>query len=254
MHALEEASARPTALEYLARQEEKMIGREKVFATIVVSGFVAMLVSFTPTTASADTTNLNADETINLAYVITNGLSVQIGDKVFGEFDFNNNNAPDVAASNVDVRALLNLNDVGFRLEFQQPLTATGFESQDLVFEYTAAVAPGYDNLISDIHLSIAGDADGGFAPVAEDAFNLGFGAGNVGHVDVFFPDVTETWTNIVPPQPKLWIEKDVYVIGAGGSCTITNIEQTFSQIPEPSTALLVGLGLLGAVALKRKS
>jgi len=28
---------------------------------------------------------------------------------------------------------------------------------------------------------------------------------------------------------------------------------KTFSQVPEPSTVLLVGLGLLGMVAVKRK-
>jgi hypothetical protein len=42
-------------------------------------------------------------------------------------------------------------------------------------------------------------------------------------------------------------------VVGNGGFCTITNFDQTFSQIPEPSTALLVGLGLLGVFAANRK-
>jgi hypothetical protein len=54
----------------------------------------------------------------------------------------------------------------------------------------------------------------------------------------------------------ELWVEKDVTVTGganANGFAGISIINQTFSQVPEPSTVLLVGLGLLGMVAVNRK-
>jgi hypothetical protein len=54
----------------------------------------------------------------------------------------------------------------------------------------------------------------------------------------------------------KLWVQKDIIATGGGaanGFASISIIDQTFSQVPEPSTVMLVGLGLLGLVAMRRK-
>jgi PEP-CTERM motif len=237
-----------------------MTGKLKVFTTMAVSALVAALLSLIPVTASAVTTNLNAGEEINLATVINSGLSLQIGDKVFDGFSWDNYGSLDLdmAASNVNVRALSNLNDIGFRLEFQLPLTAGDMDFKDIVFEYTAAVTNS-SNLISDLHLSVTGATSGdAIGSVAETADAGGFGAGLVGSVSVALPGPpTNSATNLNYAVAKLWIEKDIIVSGAfeftDDSASISTIDQTFSQIPEPSTALLVGLGLLGVVAANRK-
>jgi hypothetical protein len=239
-----------------------MRGNQKVFTTMAVSALVVMFLFSAPTTARAVTTNLTAGQSINLATVIDNGLSVWIGDKVFGDFFFNYSDllgSPDVAlaASNVNVRALSN--DIGFGLEFLEPLIAVNDRMKDITFEYTAAVTNS-SNLISDIHLSITGSANnGGIGTVGENVFSNGFGGTVVGHIENSLPGgPLSSATNIVPAVTKLWVTKDVMVYGGFNGptsfATITVIDQTFSQIPEPSTVLLVGLGLLGAVALKRKS
>jgi hypothetical protein len=239
-----------------------MIGNQKVLTTMAASAVVVVILFSTPPIARAQgTTNLAPGQTISLATVIDNSLNVQIGDKRFGDFFFSYLDTDGIAAndltrSNVNLTALAN--NFGFGVSFQQPLLAVGPVTKDIVFKYTATVTdPNF--LISDIHLSITGSAgNGGLGTVGEDTFVGGFGATNVGHLQASIPvsssDVSTA--NIVPPVMKLWVQKDVIVTGgnaANGFASITIIDQTFSQVPEPSTALLVGLGLIGAVAVKRK-
>jgi hypothetical protein len=237
-----------------------MRGNQKVFTTMAVSALVVMFLFSAPTTARAVTTNLTAGQSINLKTLIDNSLSVEIGDKVFGDFSFAylELGAPDVAlaASNVNVRALSN--DIGFGLEFLEPLIAVNNKSKQVIFQYTAMVDTNYSNLISDIHLAITGSRGGaGTGTVGEDVFNDSFGGTVVGHVQNALGGVLSGTTNIVPAVTKLWVSKDVMVSGNNGGptsfATITVIDQTYSQIPEPSTVLLVGLGLLGVVAVNRK-
>jgi hypothetical protein len=209
-------------------------------------------------------TNLNPTEQINLGTIIDNGLSVQVGDKLFSDFVFTYNDTDgnpltDLTRSNVTIIALQN--DFGIGMSFTQPLIALGLVYKDITLKYSATVTdPNF--AISDLHLSITGSANnGGVGSVAEDAFLGGWGATNVGHLQA---DTTNPPTNLtattyfVPPVPygtKLWIQKDVIVAGSGPSsyATISIVDQTFSQIPEPSTVLLVGVGLLGAFAVMRR-
>jgi PEP-CTERM motif len=239
-----------------------MTGIQKLFTTMAVSALVVVLLFSTPTIARAQTiTNMTAGGTISLATVIDNSLQVQVGDKLFGNFffsylDTDGISSDDLTRSNVTLSTIANV--IGFGLQFQQPLLAVGPVIKDIVIEYTAAVT-NPTNFISDIHLSITGSAgNGGLGTVGENVFNNGFGGTSVGLLQASIPvssnDVASA--NIVPPVAKLWVEKDVIVTGnsaANGFASITLINQTFSQVPEPSTVLLVGLGLLGLVAVKRK-
>lgn len=237
-----------------------MRGKQNLFSTVAVSAVAVVLLFSGPTTARADTTNLNTGESINLATLIDNSLSVQIGDKVFGDFAFSyfDYGAPDtdLAASNVVVKALSN--NFGFGLQFQEPLFALNTKTKDVEFKYTAMVATNSSDLISGMLLGITGNAGGaGTGTVAEDAFSDTWGGTLVGSLAAAVPSPLSDTNSLTPALTKLWIQKDVQVSGnngGGGSfATITILDQTFSQIPEPSTVLLVGLALLGVVALKRR-
>ena len=213
------------------------------------------------TSTRATTTNLAPNQSISLATLIDSNMNVQIADKNFGDFFFsyidNNGNPNDnLTRSNVVITALSN--DFGFGVSFQQPLLAIGAATNNIVFKYTVTVTdPNFH--ISDIHLSITGTSgNGGLGSVSENVFTNGFGGTSVGTLQATIPtngsDVA--FANIVPTVDKLWVQKDVIVAGGGaanGSASITIIDQSFSQVPEPSTMVLVGLGLLGLVAVRRK-
>ena len=240
-----------------------MRGKQKFFSSVAASALLALTLFSAPTVATAVTTNLNAGESINLKTVIDNNMSVWIGDKVFETFDWSPTGLDlDTAASNVNVRAIVNPSDIGFRLEFQLPMTAGDTDFKHVTFEYTASVTNS-PNLISDIHLGVTGATSGdAVGTVGEDAFAGAFFGDPplVGHVEASLPGPpTNSVTILNYPVAKIWVTKDIIAAGnfnfddAGEYASISTIEQTFSQIPEPSTALLVGLGLLGVVAVNRK-
>lgn len=56
--------------------------------------------------------------------------------------------------------------------------------------------------------------------------------------------------------QTMIWVIKDVSGSGANGTSLISsfvNSQQTTNPVPEPSSALLIGLGLCGLAGLSRK-
>ena len=232
----------------------------KLCSAVAVATFVVVLSFVMPTTANAFTTNLVAGQSINLATLIDNSWSVEIGDKIFGDFSFAyfELGAADVAlaASNVNVKALTG--SVGFGLEFQQPLIAVNDKKKMITFDYTAMVDTNFANLISGVTLAITGAKGGaGTGNVNENAYSDIWGGTLVQNLQAALGGVLSTTNSIAPPLNKLWIAKDVTVDAHNGGpssfASISIIDQRFIQIPEPSTIFLAGLGLLGVVAVKRK-
>jgi hypothetical protein len=216
--------------------------------------------------AQADvTTNLNPGESVNLATVLSEtGRAVQIGDKLFDDFffsyiDTDGDPSDDLVASNVVLTALSN--DIGFGLSFQTPLLAVSNVVKDVVLKYSVEVLDP-NKLISDAHLSFTATTLGlGTADIGENIYTNGFGADDIGHMEVHLPPPGLNSTNIVfaTPQTKIFVEKDVTVAGNGADATnnrasVTIINQTFSQIPEPPAVALVGLGLSGFLLLRRRN
>jgi hypothetical protein len=238
---------------------------KKVLARRVLAWATLNIILALTLPARADSvTNLNPGESINLATVLANtGVSVQIGDKLFGDFffsyvDTDGTALNDLIASNVVLTALSN--QVGFGLSFQTPLITVSNVVKDLVLKYSAQVlAEGF--AISDVHLAFTSSVGGlGTATIGESVFTNGFGGDAVGALSVFNPGNPAKFSDVLllaQPQQELWLQKDILVSGNGDSisdmASVTIIDQTFSQVPEPASVTLAAVGLLGLICLHRR-
>lgn len=234
--------------------------------------FVALFIGFSAS-SQAQVTNLSNGGSINFSSLVgPSGYAVQIGDKLFDDFSFQYvdtdlNMGDDLPASALVLSSLSN--GVGFGVSIQLPLVATGITIKDVTLQFTAtALDP--NQKISDVHLTFVGTASGnGISEVSESIFTNNFGIGNIANLSVtrtasgFTPGSGEDVAVLSQAQGKIWIQKDVFVSGNptaipdGNSpsdfASLTIINQTFSQIPEPSTMALAVAGLASFLFIRRR-
>ena len=206
-------------------------------------------------------TNLNPGQSIGLSLLLSNNVSsVQIGDKVFGEFSVVSGNTNLFTGDDLELTALSNL--FGFGISFTGAMTAIGNITEDAVVRFSVTVTNS-SQLISDVHLDYDGLVFGaGFSSVTEDVFTGGFGGVLIKQIDVYDllggsnQQLTAS-ADLPTPMQKIYIQKDIIFGGgaAGGQnmALISIIDQTFSQIPEPSTMLLSFAGFATLMFLKRR-
>ena len=243
-----------------------ILGGNKLMKARLCAAVLTALISVfvLASTSRAQVTNLAPGQTINLASVLdATGKSVQIGDKLFDDFffsyiDTDNNVLNELVAADVTLTALAN--DIGFGLSFQTPLITFSNVVKDIVVKYSVLVLDP-NQKISDAHLSFSASVLGlGTADVNESLYTGGFGANQLDSFSVHLPPPGFGSTGVVfsTPQVKIYMEKDVVVSGNGSTindrASITIINQTFSQIPEPSALVLVGAGLSGLLFFRRRS
>jgi hypothetical protein len=199
--------------------------------------------------------------TITLADLVNDPTAtILVGDKLFSNFTATftpqgSNTSPQDMSGIVVTPVTLGNN---FGLEFQGGLYAGVNSNVDLKLSYNVTVQnPTF--VISDIHLIFNGAVTGaGFTSVVETVFTSD-GLTGVGQAQVQNPPpVFDANIDIVPPLNAVKVSKDIFLIGSSnpnipGTATISFTDQVFSQqypggeVPEPSTLLLLGSGLLGA-------
>ncbi len=189
------------------------------------------------------------------------GNSFIVGDK---EFHMDFFTPFGIAANQVTVRAVnFGLNGIGFDLvgawnDVPGDAASTGFNIGYRAQILAPFAAQGFR--IVDAHLGFNGTATGAgsFAKVAESMFNQANGAplGNMlVMADGSMPQGQWVLNQSIVFAPVLEINViknfQLFANGASGTATTSFIRQTFSQIPTPGGAAL--LGLAGLVGLRRR-
>ncbi len=225
------------------------------FSAVAVSVALALASTFA---AKADI-QVFTDQAVELDQLISNNGSIQVGDKIFSGFSLIPTG--NILPSQIIVTPIQD--NYGWGLRFSsENMTAIGAQVNGFVLQFNVSVAPESNMLISDVHLRYNGASFGnGYSEVVETAIDPT--TDNVlGQTAVRNPPPElSSGFNLSQPVSELTIVKDVRLTGDTGqrllsdnTASISWIDQTFSQIPEPSAALLVVAGLFGLVLTTRRN
>lgn len=189
--------------------------------------------------------------TVSLASLTNSGGDVLAGDKDFSDFTFISASIP---ASGVTITPLEEPNG-NFGIRISSAYFEASGSFADMVLGYQVSVTNSA-NLISAANLLFNGQVTSGtgLAEVVEQVFTNGT---LYGQMDVFATATTNQLTAsmpIVPPQQLLTINKDVQLTAMFPAfSTISYIDQSYTQVPEPSTLAMAVVGLAGLFLLRRR-
>src|SRR6266403_1249183 len=204
---------------------------------LAICAIVALAVAYAP----AASAQVVIGPTVSLASLTNAGGDVLVGDKDFQDFSISG----DFSASQINVTSVTINGDFGIRFS---GAIVSGANPMDMILGYKVAVTNS-PNLISKANLLFNGTVTGpGLAEVVEQVFtnNNEF----AGQMSVYVTSTTNKFSDslaIQPPQPFLTLSKDVIVTASlPAFASISTIDQTFTQVPEPSVLALVAAGFTG--------
>jgi hypothetical protein len=206
-----------------------------------------------------------AATTDNLQHLKDTNGSLTIGDKTFSDFDFQTSRLTNFDASQIKVTASFNNNNGVYYLTWggnMSLVSNSGPASADLLLNYRVTAAAGLIDTIDQLYTGSAQPSGGAFLSIDETARDANGNLVARSHLQA--DDLSDPFAepgddlNIDPPQSLLDITKDIgFGISAndGGFVTITEIRQSFHQVPEASTAamLVLGLALVGITIFRQK-
>ena len=199
--------------------------------------------------------------TDNLAHLVATGGSLRIGDKVFSDFDFVASGLTSFDPSQIRVTA--SMEDGIYYLTWagnMSLVSASGPASADLVLNYRVTATQGLINTIDQLYTGSAQPLGGSFLAVDETVRDSSGRIVANSHLDT--DDLSDPFAeagdnlNINPALRTVRVTKDIsFGLISRGFITISEVRQSFHQVPEASTAVLLGLGLalVGIVAFRQK-
>jgi hypothetical protein len=241
---LENFTTENTQREKAVNSRAKRMLRKKLITIFTVSTMVAMVQTVQ---ASLTLGQLAAGGTISIDDKTFSGFSYQVS----GLTSFNPNQIIVTATESGGIDYLTWSGNIS--------LVSGGIASADLKLNYIVIASGGTINKIDQAY---DGSAINGLLAVDESA-NIGaFGGTQVGYSHLQIGDMSDPppeagdILNIVPPETALYVTKDIgfgVTSAHGGFITISQVTQSFHQVPEPTTMIAGALLLLpfGASTLR---
>jgi hypothetical protein len=225
--------------------------------TMLVFGFTSAM-GVTPLFAQV-TFNSGSNTLANLA----NGGTLSIGDKTFSGFSYTPSGLTSFDPNQIIVTATENGGIDYLTWSGNISLVSGGgIGTANLLLNYIVTANAGTINMIDQAY---TGSAINGLLAVDETAAIGAFGGPVAGYSHLQIGDFSDPppeagdILNIVPPETVLYVTKDLafaVTSEGGGFITISQVTQSFHQVPEPSAMLLgsLGGGLLLFLRLRRQA
>ncbi len=214
--------------------------------------FFGILAAFTLVlfTGSSTQAQIFFGSPVTLNTLTNSSGSLLVGDKLFSNFAISGYNAHSLKVQGIEEFG----SDYG--IQFSGPIIANN-SSMEFTLTYQVNVTNS-SMLISQANLSFNGVVVGGpgIAEVTEDVdTNTSYFYGQMNVYATQSSSNLTTSLGITPPQPQLNLDKDVFVytVHLDAFSSISTINQSFAQVPEPSTIVLAVAGLSGLLLLRRR-
>ncbi|MFI4861872.1 MAG: PEP-CTERM sorting domain-containing protein [Phycisphaerales bacterium JB063] len=196
-----------------------------------------------------------ADHISVLADLIANDGTIQVGDKLFSNFDYAaTGDMPD--ADNINVIEYTD-SDGNFGIRFQAGFfDLPGGGSSDALITFDVTVLDP-NRMISGAHLAGNPDVLGGNGGSSFGGITETFLTGNTSDsLSIFATQdsaVLADWVFFDTPTSTLSVQKNITLFADDDAVatTLSFVDQTFTQIPEPGSLALIGLG--GLALLRRR-
>jgi hypothetical protein len=217
-------------------------------------------------TSTAGVTSLFAQVyTDSLADLINphgNYSSLTIDDKTFSQFSIVGSGLTSFDPANIVVTAYVNNGIDYLTWAGNISFTGGGPSTADLVLNYVVSASAGSINMIDQAYTGTA--TGSGLLAISETVATGSYGGTVVGNSQLSNVDLSDPPAefndnlNIVPPQTLLYVTKDITLAIPNSNLTlvtVSQVTQSFHQVPEPGTVLLGCLagGLLLLLKLQRQ-